>query len=124
MFHFGEHGEGDFGRQVHQNQVWGALTKLFQEGCHRAAGRQQLEALDLPQYRLQAFRQNGFIAIKKNPRHILHLYKQPVQILAIFPANNLEIVPAFRWLFSSALSIYLLRLSRINYRNYHLNIRY
>jgi hypothetical protein len=96
MLHVGEHGEGDFGRQVQQNQVRGALSKLFHEARHSAAGGQQLEALDLPEYRLQAFRQNGFIAIKKNPRHILHLYKQPVQIFAIFPANNLEIVPAFR----------------------------
>jgi hypothetical protein len=71
------------------------LGKLFHEARHGAAGRQQIETFDLPEYRLEAFRQNRFIAIKKNPRHILHLYKQPIQILAIFSANNHEIVRAF-----------------------------
>ena len=35
----------------------------------RAAGRQQFEALDLAQYRFQAFCQDRFVAIKKNSRH-------------------------------------------------------
>jgi hypothetical protein len=90
MLHFSEHGESDFGRQIHQNQVRGTLCKLFHEAGHGSAGRQQLEAFDLPQYRLEAFSQNGFITIKKNPRHILHLYELPTNILAISAVKERE----------------------------------
>jgi hypothetical protein len=99
MLHLREHGEGNFGRQIHENQVWGALRELFHEAGHQAACGQELETVDLPENQLEAFSQNGFIAIKKNPRHILYLYEQPIQIL--FCMNRMTVFYSIVGLFTS-----------------------
>ena len=69
VLHVAQHGEGDFRGEVHQNQIRQALGDLFHQGGQRIAGRQQFETLDLAQYGFEAFRQDGFVTIKKNSRH-------------------------------------------------------
>ena len=50
VLHFAQYGEGDLGREVHQDEIGRAGGHLFQQASYGTARRQQIEGLGLPQH--------------------------------------------------------------------------